>query len=68
MTSLVSHMTCFMVIPHPQCILCTGIDLNKKKSKAKVPNWKLNDIDFVQSNFSREFFFTIKEKEILNMV
>ena len=35
-------------------ILCTGIDLNKKKSKAKVPNWKLNDIDFVQSNFTRE--------------
>ena len=22
------------------------------KSKAKVPNWKLNDINFVQSNFS----------------
>ena len=37
-----------------QAILCTGIDLNKKKSKAKVPNWKLNDIDFVQSNFTRE--------------
>ena len=35
-------------------ILCAGIDLNKKKSKAKVPNWKLNDIDFVQSNFTRE--------------
>ena len=35
-------------------ILFTGIDLNKKKSKAKVPNWKLNDINFVQSKFSRE--------------
>ena len=27
-------------------------ELIKKKSKAKVPNWKLNDINFVQSNFS----------------
>ena len=62
--SLASTFNCYLLDLREK-ILSTGIDLKKK---GKVPNWKLNDLNFIQSNFpSKKKVITIKEKGILNL-
>ena len=48
-----------------ETILSTEID--PKKKKAKIPNWKLNDLDFIQSYFIVKKVISIKERRILNL-